>query len=171
MALVSWSDGAFANLPDRVSSGSGYIILLVDESGACCPLVWRSNKIKRVVKSTIAAEALVFGESVGHSLYFAALLEEVLELKVKVFCLSDSDNLMKALASSHQVEDRQLRLDIAAIKQVVSEKKVSVFHVPGAKMIANCLTKRGASSELLLNIYSLVLFLKTFSMFATEAIC
>ena len=49
MALVSWSDAGFANLADRVSSGAGYVIFLVDKTGSCCPLVWRSNKVKRVL--------------------------------------------------------------------------------------------------------------------------
>ena len=150
--LVSWSDAAFANLSDKVSSGSGYVIMLVDGRNACCPLVWRSNKIKRVVKSTIAAEALVFDDALGHALYFQELFKEVLNSDIKILCVSDSDNLVKAIGSSHQVEDRRLRLDIASIKQAVCEKDIDVLHVPGKKMVANCLTKRGASSELLLNI-------------------
>ena len=56
--IISWSDAAFANLQDGVSSGCGFVILLADSEGNSCPLAWASNKVKRVVKSTLAAEAL-----------------------------------------------------------------------------------------------------------------
>ena len=33
-------------------------MFLVDGEGQCCPLAWRSKIIRRVVKSTLAAETL-----------------------------------------------------------------------------------------------------------------
>ena len=56
--LVVYTDASYENLPDGVSSAGGNIIFIVGENNRCCPISWCSNKIKRVVKSTIAAEAL-----------------------------------------------------------------------------------------------------------------
>ena len=72
--ILSWSDAAFANLLDGVSSGAGHVIVLMDNDGHCCPLAWNTNKVKRVVKSTLAAEALTLEEAIAHAMYLQALL-------------------------------------------------------------------------------------------------
>ena len=58
LSIRTYSDASFANLIDGVSSGRGHIIFLVDEQNRCAPLHWTTNKVKRVVHSTLAAEAL-----------------------------------------------------------------------------------------------------------------
>ena len=55
--LLVFSDAALANMDDGVSSTAGYVIFLT-EGKKSCALAWHSGKIKRVVRSTIAAEAL-----------------------------------------------------------------------------------------------------------------
>ena len=56
--IISHSDAGFHNLPDKISSGRGHIIFLEGNDGRTAPLGWLSNKVKRVVGSTVAAEAL-----------------------------------------------------------------------------------------------------------------
>ena len=150
--IVSWSDAAFANLQDQVSSGCGYVIFLADEMGNCCPLVWQSNKVKRVVKSTLAAEALAFDEALGHCIYLRALFKEILGENLPIISITDSANLLESLKSSKEVDDKRLRLDIASIKQDVKKGDAQVYHVRGDMMLADCLTKKGASAEELMNI-------------------
>ena len=55
--LVSFSDASLANLKNDGSQGGG-IIFIVGENGEYVSLTWNSKKIKRMVKSTIAAETL-----------------------------------------------------------------------------------------------------------------
>lgn len=62
MDLLLYTDASYANLSDRFSSVGGYLILLKGKNGRICPIAWGSNKIKRVVKSTLAAEALALVE-------------------------------------------------------------------------------------------------------------
>ena len=150
--ILSWSDGAFANLQDRVSSGAGHVIVLVDSDGYCCPLGWSANKVKRVVKSTLASEALALEESMGHALYLQAILSELISETIDIVCLVDSNNAVKAVHSSREVEDKRLRIDIAAIKEVIEKDNIHVYHVPGRDMVANPLTKRGANCKDLMDI-------------------
>ncbi|CAG2226054.1 unnamed protein product [Mytilus edulis] len=56
--LILYTDASYANLSDRVSSAGGYVIFLRGQNGKNCPISWSSKKIRRVVKSTLAAEAL-----------------------------------------------------------------------------------------------------------------
>ena len=145
--LLSWSDAAFANLQDGVSSGAGHVIILMDDNGHCCPLAWNTNKVKRVVKSTLAAEALALEEAIAHAMYLQEILKELLVDIVDIVCVVDSNNLLKAVNSSRDVEDKRLKIDIASVKETMAMEGIRVFHVPGNEMIANCLTKRGANVD------------------------
>ena len=61
--IVVFSDASYANLPGACSQG-GHIILMVSRSGKFCPLSWQSKKIRRVCKSTLAAESWAMVEAV-----------------------------------------------------------------------------------------------------------
>lgn len=153
--LLIMSDAAWANLQDGVSSGGGHLVFLVGQNARVCPLTWKSNKIKRVIKSTIAAEALALQEGIDHAIYLRAILREMTgkaELALPIEAWVDSANVEKALKSTTQVIDHRLRVDIAIIKETVEREGVTVRWCPGEEMLANPLTKRGASSERLLNV-------------------
>ena len=58
LKLIAYHDASYANLNDGGSQG-GYVIFLTDDEGAkLAPIAWQSKRIKRVVKSTLAAERL-----------------------------------------------------------------------------------------------------------------
>ena len=59
----------------------------------------------------------------------------------------------KAAHSTSLVEDMWLITDIAAIKEAIETGEVTeVQRVPSERMLANCLTKNGASGEELLEV-------------------
>ena len=45
-AMVVFSDASFGNLADGSSQG-GYIVLMVDRSGQCCPLTYLHGRVER----------------------------------------------------------------------------------------------------------------------------
>ena len=76
--LVTLSDASHANLPDGFSSAGGFIIFLVGENGKSCPLAWEAKKIRRVVKSMLAAETLAVSDAVDVGYYLGRMLSEIL---------------------------------------------------------------------------------------------
>ena len=76
--VMIFGDDAHANLPDKVSSSGGHIVFLVDENGSSCPLIWASNKIHRIIRCSLLAEAMVMQDSVESSLYIKEMLHDVL---------------------------------------------------------------------------------------------
>ena len=58
LKLILYTDSAYKNLCDGMSSCAGYIIFLLDCHNRCCPLEWKSNKIRRIVDSMLAAATL-----------------------------------------------------------------------------------------------------------------
>ena len=77
------------------------IIFLRDSSGQRCPLFWRSRKIARVVKSTLAAETLAFVEGAETASYIASIIKEVARIEqIQIHCYVDNKSLVDALHSN-----------------------------------------------------------------------
>ena len=144
--LVIFSDAAHANLDDKVSSVGAHIIYLVNKTGFCCPLTWQSSKIKRVVRSTIAAEALSLQEGLEDAIYLRQILLDLLSVVIPIEAYVDNKSVVEAIHSTKLVDDKRLRLDMGAIKESLQRGEVQrVSWCPGAAQLANCMTKRGAA--------------------------
>ena len=77
MKLQLFTGASFNNLPNG-GSQAGQIIFLTDDKSNTCPLYWNSSKIKRVVRSTIAAETLSLSEGCDVAMYVNRLVSELL---------------------------------------------------------------------------------------------
>ena len=157
--IITFSDAAFRNLPDQISSGRGHIIFLrgSDSGDHVAPVAWNANKVKRVVGSTIAAEGLSLLMALDHAHYLRAILAEVLgkvQKDIQIVSYIDSKNLYEAIYSTSLVEDKKLRCDLAQIQETVNTENVEVKWVPGSEMLADSLTKKTANSAQLLNVLS-----------------
>ena len=76
--IVVFSDRAFANLPDKILRGSGHIVFITGTAGkGAAPIAWTSYKVKRVVESTPAAEALSLQKAIEHGSYLRAVVAEI----------------------------------------------------------------------------------------------
>ena len=153
LRLNTYSDAGFHNLPDQISSGRGHIIFLEGEGGRAAPLGWTSNKVKRVVGSTVAAEALSMQMALAHSIYLRAILAETLgvdDQSIPIKAHIDSNNLHQAIISTKFVEDKRLRLDIAQIQEEIKDQQVQVKWVNSDSMLADPLTKKNANADKLM---------------------
>ena len=63
------SNVGFCNLPDQILSGHGHIVFLVDERRQGAPLGWTSDRVKRVVGSTVTAEDLSLQMALSHGIF------------------------------------------------------------------------------------------------------
>ena len=150
-----YSDAAFRNLPDQISSGRGHIVFLANEKNRAAPLGWNSNKVKRVVGSTIAAEGLSLQMAIAHAFFLRAVLAEITDVdmfKIPIRAYVDSRNLYEAVFSTKFVEDKKLRCDIAQIQESVQKEKVDLRWTQAGSMLADCLTKKGANPDPLLEV-------------------
>ena len=153
--MITYSDASYGNLIDGVSSGRGHVIFLADENLRSAPLAWTVNKVKRVVTSTLAAEALSLHACINHAIYIRHVIAEALNRKpadMQIIAYTDSNNLSNSLHSTTLVSDQRLRIDIGAIKQAMSEDNVAVKWLPKQEMLADSLTKKGATSQALMDV-------------------
>lgn len=149
--LRCYSDASFNILPNGGSQG-GYIIFLEDSKGRCCPVEWKSNKIKRVVRSALAAESLACADVTDAGVFWAGALSEILpDTSIKKHSLTDSKSLFDNLQSRKAVSDRLLRLDVNVIKQNIKLNKFTVSWCRTQSNLSDVLTKPGVCSTPILS--------------------
>ena len=93
--------------------------------------------------------------ALAHSIFLRAILAETLgisALEIPIKAHIDSNNLYQAIISTKFVEDKRLRLDIAQIQEEVQDQKVQVKWVNLESMLADCLTKRNAKADTLMEV-------------------
>ena len=141
-------------MPNGGSQG-GYISFIVDKNGVFSPVTWQSRKIRRVVKSTIGAECLAAVEAAEVTIFIATMIRDVLKLSSNIdsFLFCDNRNLVNAVHSSTNLEDKRLVLDISILRDLVEQRELTEFlWIATDLQLADVLTKQGASSKLLLNV-------------------
>ena len=67
--------------------------------------------------------------------------------QIQIHCFVDNKSVVESLLSGKEVEGRLSRIDMAAIEEMVERKQISVSWVGTSNQLADCLTKRGASTE------------------------
>ena len=100
----------------------------------------------------MAAETVIMLQAVDHAFFLRSLLSEIVNKEsgsFEMIAISDSKNLVENIQSVHQPKDHRLRLEIAQLQEHVS-KGLKLIHSPGGSQLADPLTKRTASSALLI---------------------
>ena len=136
-----------------MGSVGGQVVLIANKkTERACVIGWRSKQIQRVVHSSLAAEAMSVLELFGDLLYTRNILKQMYgkrALEIPTIAITDSNNLWSAVHNIKAVEDRRLLTTIAELKEAMALDQCAheLRHLPGQFMIANGLTKKGASSQ------------------------
>ena len=152
--FIVYHDASYANLHDGGSQGS-YIILLTDNNyKKFAPISWQSKRIKRVVKSTLAAETLSLVEAAEAAFWIQNLYNEITNNKgCSIECRTDSQSLYNAVKSSTPITDRRLRVDMAILREMLAKEEINkILWLPSANQIADPMTKKGGCTEKLLEV-------------------
>ena len=151
---MSFSDASYNNLRNGGSQG-GHLIFLVDRYNNSCPLEWKSNRLKRVVRSALAAETLACADCMEACRHWTSVIKEVLKPghETKMIHHIDSKSLKDHLDGNKTISDRLLRVDINVIREIIELHQVEVIKVDGEDNISDILTKHGVKSNGFLEIF------------------
>ena len=155
--MICFSDASFANLKVNSSQG-GFIIFLYRNKKLFSPIAWKSFKFKRVVKNTLAAETLALEHALETCFMMKFFLCELLKKKISnkvlpIKCYTDNKSLVDSIFSTKTVTEKQLKIDICIILDILKENQVySIEWCKSESQLADCLTKRTASNTKLLNV-------------------
>ena len=122
-------------------------------------LTWASNKIRRVVSSTLESETMACIDGLGHVQYLRTILCELLYgsdtdvTLIRIIGVVDSNQLYTSLNSTKPVQSHRLRRDIAGLKEQLETGIVSEIRwVKSEEQLSDVLTKDGACSKRLGNV-------------------
>ena len=151
--LKVFTDASFNNLNDGNSQG-GHIVFCTDATGNCTPISWSSNKVKRVVRSTLAAETLSFSDGAESGIHLSNMLKEFApQLRtLEIECITDSRSLFESAGTTTSVSDKRLRVEINCIREMIKNNEIVIKWIKGEGQLSNVLTKAGASPFSLMDV-------------------
>ena len=140
-------DAAYGNIAEGLSQ-IGFTISLKDDSGKLCPIFWKSVRARRVARSPMDAEALSLIEAAEMVMYLNTLWREIVGGENRqVILKTDNRSLYKAIRSRVAVKGRSLRIDMAAIHELIDKGAMVVAWVNTSGQLADALTKEGISRK------------------------
>ena len=163
-AIVAVHDASFSN-EAGMKSQQGYVLFAAQKTafyggGEVHYLDWSSSTIKRVVRSTLAAESaaaskffdravhlrVIFAEALGGPTVRAARWQDLARDVPVLFvsdCRSMADHIRKTGAST---DEKRVAMDLADLRAGVDAGDLVVW-VPTKRMVADCLTKHSTQDE------------------------
>ena len=152
--VKAFSDASFGNL-DCGGSQIGFLVFLCDRNGVAVPISWGSKKAKRVARSTLTAETIAANEAVDSAQVVKSVVEEVLGGHIPpVKLYVDNKSMFDAIGTTNFLTEKRLRIDMAALRELVEQRELIVQWVTAKQQLADVLTKQGASKEKLLAVLS-----------------
>ena len=145
--IECFSDASLGNLPCGGSQG-GFVIFICGSNGKRSPIMWQSRKVRRVAKSTLAAEALALLDGCEAAIFLREIIVEMLgsveHQCLPIDCFVDNKSLVDTIHSTNLVSDKYLRINIAAIFEMLEKGDIeSVSWIDSQQQLADCLTKEG----------------------------
>lgn len=114
--LRVYTDASFVT-NDGLASQLGIVLLLCDFGDNAHIIDYRSNKTRKVVRSTMGGEVAAFMEGFNHPFSFARDLQAVLGRIVLVYMYTDPKQLFDASTRGNQTTERRLMVEIMAVRQ------------------------------------------------------
>jgi hypothetical protein len=156
VCMVALGDASFGNMP-RHGSQAGCLILVAEQNCVRVPakaavVFWASHRIKRVVKSTLAAEAAALSEAQDQLEYARVLFMQMLgridgrnwqeALKMQGYFVMDTTSLYDSLMRPGSLpKEKGVALDLAAITEAMARETGFARWTPTKHMVADVLTK------------------------------
>ena len=143
--LGVYCDARYANLRDG-GSQAGYMIFLYDESFSCCPIAWSSKRIKRVVRSTLAAETLAAIESLDSAFLVSNIISEIIfgekGAKIEMQLFPDNKSQYDAVHTTNVINEKRLKVDISALREMIERDEFEIHWIQSNQQLADVFTKK-----------------------------
>ena len=140
--IVVYTDSSLGNLSDGGTQG-GYVVFLQNERTRKSALLsWQSQKLRRVVRSTVSAECMACIDGVDSAYLIQQVLYEIYSKTVPITVLVDKKSLVESVFTTKTITDKRLRVDLAYLRSFLNTKNVqNLSWVPSEYQLADCLTK------------------------------
>ena len=161
--VIVYTDASFGNLGTGSCGGS---LVFLSGNNNVALISWKSGKIQRVVKSTLAAEGLALSEGLDEAIYIKHIICETLGFNIEndilpIIGITDHEGLYKNIRSTKLVSEKRLRIDLASIKENLNNGVINDIQLcQSEQQLADVLTKRGVNGVKLLSVLQTGKFLQ-----------
>lgn len=161
-SMKCFSHASLGNFPTGKSM-EGSIILISGKYGKCSPLNWKSITN---VRNSLSTETCAMDVTLDTSYFLMWSLREILcglfkkkHSNNKIDAYTESKSLYRHVHSTTMLDEHQMRIDIAQIRQMINNHELNQFlWVPAPEQFADGLTKWGSDSLLLTNVLEIFKF-------------
>ena len=150
MQLIGIVDASYKS--DEKSVGRLIIMLANEDMTKASPVMWKSKQIERVCHSSKDAETLALSKIVDELTYMARQIEILMfgdsKQRILVRIFTDSEPSLESIASTRQIERKNLRMMVQELKERLMEGDVRLYQwIPTKEMWSDGLTKEMEMAE------------------------
>ena len=146
-----YTDASWGNITGGRSQGGVYVEVTDDSKSS--PIQWQSTCLKRIPKSTLAAETIAAVEGLEAAYLISKLFSEILfnsKKSVPVEVVTDNLSLYEAAHSTTSIQDKRLRIELGIIRESIAKEEIQLKWVKTEFQLADCLTKQGSDPRKLI---------------------
>ena len=143
--IIVYSDSSLAKNTDNSTKG-GFLIGLSPSDEKFIPLASQSRKLRRIVQSTLSAEALALKDASHCAILIRDQFIEMSLLSLSIHCYIDNKTLFDSVNTLKNVTEKRLRVDISYIREIMAKECVDVKQVNSAEQLADGFTKASKSA-------------------------
>lgn len=155
-----FADASLGNMEKDMETKSvmGYFICLANNDLQMSPLHWKSRVIDKVAEDIKTAETLALETAIDDAIHLSHMLTELYSGKsrddsIPIIVNEDSLSLVESLYSTKKVKRKTMRVVISSIQQRMKNNIISeINHVKSADNIADIFTKKGVSTDRILQV-------------------
>ena len=150
LQVVGIVDASFK--PDEKAVGGMIIVLANKDMTKASPLMWKAKQIDRVCLSSKDAETVAMSKIIDELVYMSKHVEILLygdyQRRMNVRIITDSEPTLESIASTRQIDRKQLRGMVSEMKDKLTEGEITSYQWVSTKDIwADGLTKEKSMSE------------------------
>ena len=108
--ITAYSDASLGNLPSR-DTQAGYLVFLYGNLRSKTLINWKSNCLRRVVRSTAKGETLFCVIAVETALFCQKMISKLKSVKVPVKAITDNRSVVESVYSTKIPQDKRLRIE------------------------------------------------------------
>ncbi len=124
LGIVDFSDTSFAKNHDLCTQPA-HIFFLADKDGNLMPIIFKSYKSKRVVRSAMGGEVIAFSDLFDRVSTLAAEIGTIYGRRIPVQLFTDSKSLFDVISKGSRTSEKRMMLDIAAAREGFPDKVIS----------------------------------------------
>ena len=152
LKLRCYADASYGNLPDGGSQGGFYVEL--NDGIKSAPLDWRSKRLTRTPKNTLAAETISMVEGFESAYLISKLLNEILHQntskEIEIEAITDNFSLFEASHTTTAIQDRRLRIELAILREGITRSEFQLKWIDTKNQLSDCFTKKGSDPKKLI---------------------